>query len=73
MLRNVHGPTYETNKPMVKIVPKGELAEAPVNDKMCSVCNAQFLPQVWGKEEKILVHLRDVHDILEPKTLEHYC
>ncbi|KAG9102603.1 hypothetical protein FRC07_010203 [Ceratobasidium sp. 392] len=77
--RNVHNPAFETNKPMVKIVSKEEGITAVsnllqgMNIKACNVCHKfTFLPPVRGSEEKIIEHVRDVHNISEPKSPEHY-
>ncbi|KAG8693327.1 hypothetical protein FRC08_009194 [Ceratobasidium sp. 394] len=77
--RNVHDPEFETDKPMMKILSKEELVATASglsmsgNMKACHVCSKSgLLLPVRGNEERILEHLRDVHDISEPKVPEHY-
>ncbi|KAG8718246.1 hypothetical protein FRC09_012950 [Ceratobasidium sp. 395] len=77
--RNVHDPAFVTDRPMIKLITKDELAaevHEPSNSegmKMCKVCDkAGVVPDVQAKESRIIAHLADVHNILEPKSSEHY-
>ncbi|KAG8680201.1 hypothetical protein FRC11_002811, partial [Ceratobasidium sp. 423] len=67
--RDIHDPEVFPDRPLVKYTsePNGNLVRA------CIVCsNDPIKHAVRGSEAKIIEHLKDVHDIAEPKSGTHY-
>ncbi|QRV72002.1 hypothetical protein RhiJN_00016 [Ceratobasidium sp. AG-Ba] len=79
VFRNVHDPAFVTGKPLVKLLTKDELV-AETTDmfdsaamQSCKVCSRSgVLPNVRAKQEAMIAHLVDVHNIPEPKSPDHY-
>ncbi|KAF8749232.1 hypothetical protein RHS01_10187 [Rhizoctonia solani] len=69
--RDVHDPEVFPERPLVKYAPEPNGTNVPT--RACTICSKDpIVHNVKGSEPGIIQHIKDVHDIAEPKLGVHY-